>query len=147
LDRQQAASAAADCLFTERDFCKSLTAAILLKISPAATCFNHNIFCSNSNGTCVALYSSLPVPLAQAAPYMMARHPQLQLVVVGPTGDAVGAAASAALAELSRQYPDRMYCPQVSCRGSLLHTQYESVQLWCHCSGPTCCPAITFRFL
>lgn len=44
----------------------------------------------------------------------MLHNPSVQLVVVGPTGDGTGAAATAKLAELSKDYPDRMYCPQVT---------------------------------
>lgn len=42
----------------------------------------------------------------------MSQHPNVQLVVVGPTGDVVGGAAVAKLAQLALRYPDRMYCPQ-----------------------------------
>ncbi|KAF8067137.1 mok12 [Scenedesmus sp. PABB004] len=50
--------------------------------------------------------------IAEAAPYIMSRHPTLQLVFAGPTGDSVGAAAASKLAALAERYPDRMYCPQ-----------------------------------
>lgn len=41
----------------------------------------------------------------------MPRHPKLQLVVVGPIGDATGAAAVCKLGKLVQSYSNRMYCP------------------------------------
>jgi glycogen synthase len=49
--------------------------------------------------------------IAEAAAYFMPRHPKLQLVVVGPIGDATGAAAVTKLAKLAQTYGSRMYCP------------------------------------
>jgi hypothetical protein len=47
----------------------------------------------------------------QAASYFMPRHPKLQLVVVGPIGDATGAAAVCKLGKLAQNFSSRMYCP------------------------------------
>lgn len=41
----------------------------------------------------------------------MPRHPKLQLVVVGPIGDATGAAAVCKLGKLQQNFSSRMYCP------------------------------------
>lgn len=56
-----------------------------------------------------------PPLLRQAVPYLMRSHPRLQLVVVGPIGDAVGAAAAIKLAQLSCCYAGRMHCPLDRC--------------------------------
>lgn len=42
---------------------------------------------------------------------MLARHPKLQLIVVGPLGDVAGAEAQQALGELAASYPDRLVAP------------------------------------
>ena len=48
----------------------------------------------------------------QAAQFFMAENPSIQLVHVGPLGDATGAAAQARLADLAARHPGRMYCPR-----------------------------------
>lgn len=50
-------------------------------------------------------------PILQAASYFMPRHPKLQLVMLGPIGDATGAAAVCKLGKLVANYPTRMHCP------------------------------------
>lgn len=41
----------------------------------------------------------------------MARHPRLQLLVLGPLGDVAGAEAQEALATLAVDYPGRLVAP------------------------------------
>ncbi|WIA20821.1 hypothetical protein OEZ85_005176 [Tetradesmus obliquus] len=51
--------------------------------------------------------------IAEAAAALLAKHPLLQLVVVGPAGDPIGSAAAAKLCalQLSGSFPGRMFCP------------------------------------
>lgn len=60
---------------------------------------------------CCCFYCCCCCPCPQAAAYFMPRHPKLQLVVVGPIGDATGAAAVAKLGKLQQNFSSRMHCP------------------------------------
>lgn len=49
--------------------------------------------------------------IAQAAPQVLARHPKLQLLVLGPLGDVAGAEAQESLGMLALDYPGRLVAP------------------------------------
>ena len=50
--------------------------------------------------------------IAAAAPRILKRHPDVQLVVVGPVGDLVGARAYHTLKKLAKTFPGRVYASE-----------------------------------
>ena len=82
------------------------------------SCTSHSLLCpdhfflySHEWQLSIKTLCNFVMYLLQAARYILHHHPCVQLVVVGPVGDATGAAASAALNKLRAAYPGRVFAP------------------------------------